>query len=71
MLSWFQNLRLNWKVNSAPAFLILVLIGVGLYACYAQRTNQAAVYGLMVGPVREAEVVSDFSSSAWTAQFQR
>jgi methyl-accepting chemotaxis protein len=68
MFSWFQNLRLNWKVNSAPAFLILVLIGVGTYALYEQRANQAAVYGLMIGPVREAEVVSDFSNSAWTSQ---
>ncbi len=68
MLSSFENLRLNWKVNFAPAFLIIVLIGVGGYALYEQRGNQAAVYQLMVGPVRQAEVVGDFSNSAWTSQ---
>jgi methyl-accepting chemotaxis protein len=52
----------------APAFLILVLIGVGAYALHAQRTNQASVDSLMVGPVRQAEVVGDFASSAWMAQ---
>ena len=31
-MSWFANLRLNWKVMIAPAFLIMVLIGVGAYA---------------------------------------
>ena len=53
---------------AAPAFLIAVLIGIGVYAFLGQRTNQAQVHALMVGPVRQAEVVADFSSSAWTSQ---
>ena len=68
MLIWFANLRLGWKVMAAPAFLIAVLIGVGVYAFLGQRANQAQVHALMVGPVRQAEVVSDFSGSAWTSQ---
>ena len=68
MLTWFANLRLGWKVMAAPAFLIAVLIGIGVYAFLGQRTNQAQVHALMVGPVRQAEVVADFSSSAWTSQ---
>ena len=35
---------------------------------YEQRTSQAAVDALMVGPVRQAEAVADFSNSAWTSQ---
>jgi methyl-accepting chemotaxis protein len=68
MLTWFANLHLRWKVMFAPAFLIAVLIGVGVYAFLGQRSNQAQVHALMVGPVQQAEVVSDFSSSAWTSQ---
>jgi methyl-accepting chemotaxis protein len=68
MLTWFANLRLGWKVMAAPAFLIAVLIGIGVYAFLGQRANQAQVHGLMVGPVRQAEVVADFSGAAWTSQ---
>ena len=68
MSSWFANLRLGWKVMANPAFLIVVLIGIGVYAFLGQRANQAQVHALMVGPVRQAEVVSDFSSAAWTSQ---
>jgi len=70
MLSWLANLRLRWKVLFAPGFLILVLIGVGAYAWHEQRANQAAVEGLMAGPVRQAEVVSDFANSALVSQVQ-
>ena len=70
MLSWLANLRLRWKVLIAPAFLILVLIGVGAYAWHEQRASQEAVDALMVGPVRQAEVVADFVNSALTSQVQ-
>jgi methyl-accepting chemotaxis protein len=68
MLSRFSNLRLRWKVLFAPGFLILVLLGVGLYAWQGQRANEASVNALMVGPVRQAEAISDFTNSAWIAQ---
>jgi methyl-accepting chemotaxis protein len=68
MFSWFSNLRLRWKVLFAPAFLILVLIGVGGYALQAQRANQASVEALMAGPVRQAEIVGDFTTSAWVSR---
>jgi methyl-accepting chemotaxis protein len=68
MFTWFANLRLRWKVLFAPALLILVLIGVGTYFSQMQRSNQAAVDALMVGPVRQAETVADFTTTAWKAQ---
>src|ERR1700681_1630468 len=68
MLIWFRNLRLRWKIFCAPALLIAVLLGLGAYAFHAQQTNQAAVDALMTGPVRQAEVVADFSTVAWAAQ---
>jgi len=68
MFSWVANLRLRWKVLFAPAFLILVLIGVGLYEGSVQRDNQFAIEALMAGPVRQAEAVADFTNAAWISQ---
>ncbi len=68
MFAWFGNLRLRWKVLLAPAFLILVLTGVGAFALHAQRNNQATMDALMAGAVRQSEVVADFSTAAWAAQ---
>jgi|NGEPerStandDraft_6_1074524.scaffolds.fasta_scaffold55677_2 hypothetical protein len=68
LFAWLTDLRLRWKVLFAPAFLILVLIGVGAYALYEQRANQTAVDALMIGPVRQAATVADLSMTAWTAQ---
>jgi hypothetical protein len=68
MFSWFTDLRLPVKVLLAPAFLVVVLIVIGAQALVMQRASQAAVDGLMTGPVLQAEVVSDFESAAWAAQ---
>ncbi len=68
MFNWYHNLRLCWKVLVAPALLIMVLAGVGLYAVKVQRANQAAVAALMAGPVRQAQTLGDFNTSAWRAQ---
>ena len=68
MFKWYSNARLQWKVLLAPAFLIAVLAGVGLFATNMLNANQESVQRLMNGPVRNAEVVSDFSSSARMAQ---
>jgi methyl-accepting chemotaxis protein len=67
MFGWIKNLGLSWKVQLAPAFLILFLIGVGAYALLALRSNQAAVDALVSGPVRQSELVSNLSNAAWTA----
>jgi methyl-accepting chemotaxis protein len=68
MFSWFHNIQLRWKILFAPAFLILVLIGLGTYALQMLRTNQASAEALMSGPVLQAELVADFSSTIWAAQ---
>jgi methyl-accepting chemotaxis protein len=67
MLGWIKNIGLSWKVQLAPAFLILVLVGVGGYALAALRSNQAAVDALFSGPVRQSEIVNDLTATAWTA----
>jgi hypothetical protein len=54
-MSWFANLSLRWKVLFAPALMILALAGVGAFAIVTERANQAAVDGLMTGPVAQAE----------------
>ena len=43
MFGWIKNIGLSWKVQLAPAFLILVLVGVGGYALMALRSNQVSV----------------------------
>ena len=68
MRTWIANLRLRWKILFAPAFLILVLIGVGAYEAQVQRDNQLSVESLMAGPVRQAETVADFTNAAWVSQ---
>jgi methyl-accepting chemotaxis protein len=65
MLGWIKNLGLSWKVLLAPAFLILVLIGVGAYALLALRSNQTAVDALVSGPVRQSELANDLTTTAW------
>ena len=67
MLGWIKNIGLSWKVQLAPAFLILVLIGVGAYALQALRSNQTAVDALVSGPVRQSELANELTTTAWTA----
>jgi methyl-accepting chemotaxis protein len=67
MLGWIKNIGLSWKVQFAPALLILVLIGVGGYALQALRSNQAAVDALVSGPVRQSELAGDLTTTAWMA----
>jgi methyl-accepting chemotaxis protein len=67
MLGWIKNIGLSWKVQLAPAFLIVVLIGLGAYALQTLRSNQAAVDALVSGPVRQSELASDLTATVWTA----
>ena len=67
MLGWIKNMGLSWKVQLAPAFLILVLVGVGAYALVALQSNQAAVDALVSGPVRQSELANELTSTTWTA----
>jgi methyl-accepting chemotaxis protein len=67
MLGWIKHIGLSWKVQLAPAFLILVLIGIGVYALQALHSNQAAVDALVSGPVRRSELINELDTVAWTA----
>src|ERR1700736_1614703 len=67
MFGWIKNIGLSWKVQLAPAFLILVLVGVGAYALLALRSNQAAVDALVSGPVRQSELANELTTTTWTA----
>jgi methyl-accepting chemotaxis protein len=67
MFGWIKNIGLSWKVQLAPALLIMVLLGVGTYALLALRSNQAAVDALVSGPVRQSELANDLTAAAWTA----
>ena len=67
MFGWIKNVGLSWKVQLAPGFLVVVLIGVGAYALLALRSNQAAVEALVSGPVRQSELANDLTTTAWMA----
>jgi methyl-accepting chemotaxis protein len=67
MFGWIKNIGLSWKVQLAPAFLVLVLVGVGGYALMALRSNQVSVDALISGPVRQSELANDLTTTAWTA----
>src|ERR1700738_4838077 len=67
MLGWIKNISLSWKVQLAPAFLILVLVSVGAYALQALRSNQGAVDALFSGPVRQSELANELTTTAWIA----
>src|SRR5215207_10683928 len=67
MLGWVRHVGLSWKVQLAPAFLIVVLIGLGAYALLTLRSNQAAVDALVSGPVRQSELANDLTTTVWTA----
>jgi methyl-accepting chemotaxis protein len=67
MFGWIKNVSLSWKVQLAPAFLILVLVSVGAYALQALRSNQTAVDALFSGPVRQSELAADLTTAAWIA----
>ena len=67
MLGWIKNIGLSWKVQLAPALLILALMGVGGYALQALRSNQTAVDALVSGPVRQSELANDLTTVAWMA----
>src|SRR5436305_313386 len=67
MLNRIRNLGLSWKVQLAPSFLILVLVGLGAYALQTLRLNQASVDALMAGPVRQSELAADLNTTVWIA----
>src|SRR4030088_1100933 len=67
MFGWIKNVGLSWKVQLAPAVLILFLVGVGGYALQALRLNQAAVDALVSGPVRQSELAADLNTAVWMA----
>ncbi len=67
MLTWLRNLKLRWKIFFAPAFLIVVLIGMGAYSVFNMQESRDTLEALVSGPVRQAEVVGDLSTALWTA----
>ena len=67
MLGWIKNIGLSWKVQLAPGFLVVVLVGVGAYALLALRSNQAAVDALVSGPVRQSELANELTTTTWMA----
>lgn len=67
MLGRIKTIGLAWKVQFAPAFIILALIAVGIFALQSLRSNQAAVDALVSGPVRQSELANDLTATAWMA----
>jgi len=47
--------------------MLVALIGVGVFALQALRSNQTAVDALVSGPVRQSELANDLTTTAWMA----
>ncbi|ABE40804.1 methyl-accepting chemotaxis protein [Rhodopseudomonas pseudopalustris] len=62
-----KNIGLSWKVQLAPALLVVALLGIGAYALEVLRINQQGVDVLVSGPVRLSELAGDLNNAAWTA----
>ena len=67
MMGRFKNIGISWKVQLAPAFLILILIGLGAAGLQTLRINKTNVDELISGPIRLAELSSELSLAAWAA----
>ena len=67
MLGRIKTIGLSWKVQFAPAFIILALIAVGVFALQSLRSNQAAVDALVSGPVRQSDLANALTATAWMA----
>ncbi|MFC0239959.1 methyl-accepting chemotaxis protein [Rhodopseudomonas telluris] len=62
-----KTIGLSWKVQLAPALLVLALLGIGGFALQSLRVNQQSVDALISGPVRLAEQAGELNNAAWTA----
>ena len=67
MMGRFKNIGISWTVQLAPAFLILILIGLGAAGLQTLRINKTNVDELISGPIRLAELSSELSLAAWAA----
>ncbi|KPF90387.1 chemotaxis protein [Rhodopseudomonas sp. AAP120] len=67
MRRWMKAIGLSWKVQLAPALLVLALLGIGGFALQALRVNQQSVDALIAGPVRLSEQAGELNNAAWTA----
>jgi methyl-accepting chemotaxis protein len=62
-----KHIGLSWKVQLAPALLVVVIIGLGIYVLNALRGNQQSVDALVSGPVHLSELATELGTAAWTA----
>jgi methyl-accepting chemotaxis protein len=67
VFGWIRHIGLSWKVQIAPLFLVISLVALGMYSLKTLQHNQSSEEGLMSGPVRQAELMSDLSSTIWSA----
>ena len=67
IFSFVRHIGLSWKVQIAPLFLVISLVALGMYSLKTLQHNQSSEESLMSGPVRQAELMSDFTSTIWSA----
>ncbi|MGO3933134.1 methyl-accepting chemotaxis protein [Rhodopseudomonas pseudopalustris] len=67
MFGWVKNIGLPWKVQMAPAVLIVALIGVGVYTLQNLKHNMADAEALINGPIQQAQLVAELDSTLWKA----
>lgn len=67
VFGWIRHIGLSWKIQIGPLFLVISLVGLGMYSLNTLQANQSAADNLMSGPVRQAELMNDLTSMIWSA----
>ncbi len=67
MFGWVKNIGLPWKVQMAPAVLIVALIGVGVYTLQNLKHNMADAEALINGPIQQSQLAAELDSTLWKA----
>jgi methyl-accepting chemotaxis protein len=67
MLGWIKNVGLSWKVQLGPGFLVVALVGLGIYFLQTLQVNQKSAADLISGPMRRSELASELTTDLWTA----
>jgi len=67
VFSFIRHIGVSWKVQIGPLFLVISLVGLGMYSLRTLQFNQSAADRLMSGPIRQAELMSDLTSMIWSA----
>ncbi|WP_460448314.1 methyl-accepting chemotaxis protein [Alsobacter sp. SYSU BS001988] len=63
----FEDLKLRWKVLTAPLCLVAVLLAVGAFALWSLQSNRLSFQSLTSGPIAEVDAAGELDTALWAA----